>query len=124
MRIFEENGRELSIGQWQKISIARAFYKDSDVLILDEPTAALDPLAEQEVFNRFADLGQNKISVFVSHRLSSATTADKIVVLEDGAIVEMGTHAELMLLKGKYHHLFSTQAQHYVTPGGDGVKEE
>lgn len=124
MRIFEENGRELSIGQWQKISIARAFYKDSDVLILDEPTAALDPLAEQEVFNRFADLGQNKISVFVSHRLSSATTADKIVVLEDGAIVEMGTHAELMLLKGKYHHLFSMQAQHYVTPGGDGVKEE
>ena len=124
MRIFEENGRELSIGQWQKLSIARAFYKDSDVLILDEPTAALDPLAEQEVFNRFADLGQNKISVFVSHRLSSATTADKIVVLEDGAIVEMGTHAELMLLKGKYHHLFSTQAQHYVTPSGDGINED
>ncbi len=124
MRIFEENGMELSIGQWQKLSIARAFYKDSDVLILDEPTAALDPLAEQEVFNRFADLGQNKISVFVSHRLSSATTADKIVVLEDGAIVEMGTHAALMQLKGKYHHLFSTQAKHYVTPGGDAVSEE
>ena len=66
MRFFEENGMELSIGQWQKLSIARAFYKDSDILILDEPTAALDPLAEQEVFNRFADLGENKISVFVN----------------------------------------------------------
>ena len=92
------------------------------ILILDEPTAALDPLAEQEVFNRFADLGENKISVFVSHRLSSATTADKIVVLEDGAVAEIGTHAELMKLKGKYHHLFSTQAQHYVTKDGNEVK--
>ena len=124
MRFFEENGIELSIGQWQKLSISRAFYKDSDILILDEPTAALDPLAEQEVFNRFADLGENKISVFVSHRLSSATTADKIVVLEDGAIAEIGTHAELMQLKGKYHHLFSTQAQHYVSANGDEIKEE
>ncbi|MBE6655349.1 MAG: ABC transporter ATP-binding protein [Ruminococcaceae bacterium] len=122
MRFFEENGLELSIGQWQKLSIARAFYKDSDILILDEPTAALDPLAEQEVFNRFADLGENKISVFVSHRLSSATTADKIVVLEDGAIAEIGSHAELMELKGKYHHLFSTQAQHYVSQTGDDIK--
>ena len=86
MRYFEENGLELSIGQWQKLSIARAFYKDSDILILDEPTASLDPLAEQEVFNQFADLGENKISVFVSHRLSSATRADKIVVLGGGEI--------------------------------------
>lgn len=115
MRFFEENGIEPSIGQWQKLSIARAFYKDSDILILDEPTASLDPLAEQEVFNRFADLGENKISVFVSHRLSSATTADKIVVLEDGSIAEIGSHSELMHIKGKYHHLFSTQAQHYVS---------
>ncbi len=124
MRFFEENGTELSIGQWQKLSIARAFYKDSDILILDEPTAALDPLAEQEVFNRFADLGENKISVFVSHRLSSATTADKIVVLEDGEIAEIGSHAELMQLRGKYHHLFSTQAQHYVSSNGDSINEE
>lgn len=122
MRFFEENGTELSIGQWQKLSIARAFYKDSDILILDEPTAALDPLAEQEVFHRFADLGENKISVFVSHRLSSATMADKIVVLEDGAVAEIGSHAELMKLRGKYHHLFSTQAQHYVSPTGDDIK--
>ncbi|MBE6568313.1 MAG: ABC transporter ATP-binding protein [Ruminococcaceae bacterium] len=123
MRFFEENGMELSIGQWQKLSIARAFYKDSDILILDEPTAALDPLAEQEVFNRFSDLGENKISVFVSHRLSSATRADKIVVLEDGAIAEIGTHAELMKMEGKYHHLFSTQAQHYVSSNGEEIKK-
>ncbi len=114
MRIFEDNGIELSIGQWQKLSIARAFYKKSDVLILDEPTASLDPLAEQEVFNRFAELGQDKITVFVSHRLSSATTATKIIVLEDGAIVEMGNHRDLMEKEGKYHLLFTTQAKRYI----------
>ena len=123
MRFFEEHGTEPSIGQWQKLSIARAFYKDSDILILDEPTASLDPLAEQEVFGRFADLRKNKISVFVSHRLSSATTADKIVVLENGSVEEIGSHAELMRQKGKYHHLFSTQAQHYVTSDGNEIKK-
>ena len=115
MRYFEENGLELSIGQWQKLSIARAFYKDSDILILDEPTASLDPLAEQEVFNQFASLGENKISVFVSHRLSSATRADKIVVLRAGEIAEIGSHAELMEKKGEYYKLFSTQAKHYIS---------
>lgn len=114
MRFFEENGLELSVGQWQKLSIARAFYKDSDILILDEPTASLDPLAEQEVFNQFAHLGENKISVFVSHRLSSATRADKIVVLNGGAILEVGDHQTLMEKKGAYYKLFSTQAKHYT----------
>ena len=123
MRYFEQNGTELSIGQWQKLSIARAFYKDSDILILDEPTAALDPMAEQEVFNQFANLGRDKISVFVSHRLSSATTADKIVVLENGEICEMGNHNELMAAKGKYYTLFSTQAKHYVSKDGTEIKE-
>ncbi len=122
MRYFEQNGTELSIGQWQKLSIARAFYKDSDILILDEPTAALDPMAEQEVFNQFAHLGQDKIAVFVSHRLSSATTADKIVVLEQGEVCEMGTHAELMAAQGKYCTLFSTQAKHYVSRDGTEIR--
>ncbi|MBR3382956.1 MAG: ABC transporter ATP-binding protein [Clostridia bacterium] len=113
MRYFEANGAELSIGQWQKLAIARAFYSDSDVLILDEPTASLDPMAEQEIFNRFNELRHNKTSIFISHRLSSATIADKILVMEDGQIAEIGTHRELMELKGKYWTLFSTQAARY-----------
>ena len=114
MRNFEDNGIELSIGQWQKLSIARAFYSDSDILILDEPTASLDPMAEQEIFNRFDELRKDKTSIFVSHRLSSATTADKILVLEYGELIEEGTHKALMEAKGKYHQLFSTQAKRYI----------
>ncbi len=112
-RMFEDNGIELSGGQWQKLSVGRAFYKEADILILDEPTASLDPLAEQEIFNRFAELSRDKITVFVSHRLSSATYADKIVVLDGGAAKEIGTHEELMEKKGIYHHLFTTQAKRY-----------
>lgn len=115
MRYFEENGIELSIGQWQKLSIARAFYSDSDILILDEPTASLDPMAEQEIFNQFDTLRRDKTTIFVSHRLSSATTATKIIVLEYGRIVEEGTHRELMERHGRYYELFSTQAKRYVT---------
>ena len=92
---------------------ARAFYADSDVIILDEPTASLDPLAEQEIFNQFDRLRKSKTTIFVSHRLSSATIADKIVVLEHGSVVECGNHADLMELNGKYHELFSVQADRY-----------
>ena len=113
-RVFEEDGIELSGGQWQKLSVARAFYKESDILILDEPTASLDPLAEQEVFNQFASLSRDRITIFVSHRLSSAVTASKIVVLDGGTVAEEGTHEELMAREGKYHALFSTQAQRYT----------
>ena len=113
-RVFEENGIELSGGQWQKLSVARAFYKESEFLILDEPTASLDPLAEQEVFDRFQELSDNKITLFVSHRLSGAVSADKIVVLEYGKVVEIGTHTELMDKRGKYFTLFSTQATRYT----------
>jgi ABC-type multidrug transport system fused ATPase/permease subunit len=115
MRIFEPNGRELSIGQWQKLAIARAFYGESDVLILDEPTASLDPLAEQEIFRQFDLLREDKTTIFVSHRLSSATVADQVIVLEDGQVIENGTHLELMALEGKYHKLFSTQAERYIS---------
>ena len=124
MRYFEENGIELSGGQWQKLAIARAFYSESDVLILDEPTASLDPMAEQEIFNQFDALRGDKTSIFVSHRLSSATTADKIIVLKDGRLIEEGTHAELMRAQGEYYTLFSTQAKRYITPIDDNEEKE
>lgn len=114
MRYFEPDGIELSIGQWQKLAIARAFYSTSDILILDEPTASLDPIAEQEIFNQFDKLRKDKTTIFVSHRLSSATVATKIIVLEYGKLIEEGTHRELMDKKGKYYELFSTQARRYV----------
>ncbi|MBQ7321050.1 MAG: ABC transporter ATP-binding protein [Clostridia bacterium] len=122
MRIFEQNGLELSGGQWQKLAVARAFYADSDVLILDEPTSALDPMAEQEIYNQFDRLRKDKMTIFVSHRLSSATVASKIVVLEYGEIIEEGTHHELMEQHGKYYELFSTQAKRYLA--GDGEQED
>ncbi len=118
MRIFEPEGLELSIGQWQKMAIARAFYSESDVLILDEPTASLDPMAEQEIFNQFDRLRQDKTTIFVSHRLSSATVASLIVVLENGRVIETGSHVELMDKHGKYYELFSTQAKRYIAEAG------
>ena len=117
MRVFEEEGIEPSIGQWQKLAIARAFYSDSDVLILDEPTASLDPMAEQEIFNQFDRLRADKTTIFVSHRLSSATVASKIAVLEYGRLIEEGDHRTLMAKRGRYYELFSTQAKRYVTEG-------
>ena len=113
-RMFEDDGIELSGGQWQKLSVARAFYKESDILILDEPTAALDAIAEREVFDRFSELAEGKLTVFVSHRLSSAVTADQIVVLDGGRVVEIGSHSELMALGGTYCLLFTTQASRYT----------
>lgn len=122
-RYFESDGTELSVGQWQKLSVARAFYSDADILILDEPTASLDAIAEQEIYSQFDKLREGKTSVFVSHRLSSATIADTVIVLENGAVAETGTHEELMALHGKYYKLFSTQASRYMTkhepPEGD-----
>lgn len=114
MRIFEPNGTELSIGQWQKMAIARAFYSRSDILILDEPTASLDAIAEQEIYHQFDALRKGKTAIFVSHRLSSATTASKILVLQNGRVVEDGTHAELMAAGGEYSRLFTVQASRYI----------
>lgn len=123
-RYFEENGAELSGGQWQKLAIARAFYKRSAVLILDEPTASLDPLAEAAVFERFAGDGKDRITILVSHRLSGATTASAVAVMEGGRLVEYGSHHELMARGGRYHRLFTVQARNYVegqAPEQDGL---
>lgn len=113
MRIFEEDGTELSVGQWQKIAVARAFYSDADILILDEPTASLDALAEQEIFRQFDKLREGKTTLFVSHRLSSAVDADRIVVIKGGKIIEEGNHTQLLQKKGEYEKMFSAQAEKY-----------
>ena len=108
------NGVDLSGGQWQKIALARAYMRDSQLLILDEPTAALDARAEHEVFVRFAELTKGKSAVLISHRFSTVRMADKILFLENGQKVELGTHAELMSAGGKYAELFQLQAKGYV----------
>lgn len=114
MRMFEKNATDLSIGQWQKISIARAFYKDSEILILDEPTASLDPIAEAEIFKQFDSLRQGKTTLFVSHRLSSAVAADEIIVMQNGKVIEQGCHHALMENNGDYCKLFKLQAEKYL----------
>ncbi|HIK32271.1 MAG TPA: ABC transporter ATP-binding protein [Oscillatoriales cyanobacterium M59_W2019_021] len=108
-----EAGEELSIGQWQKISIARAFLRDSQLIVLDEPTSALDPKAEYEVFKKFKELLQDQAAVLITHRLSTVRMADCIYVLDKGQIVESGSHDELMKLGGTYAHLFELQAKNY-----------
>ena len=114
IRYFEKNATDLSIGQWQKISIARAFYKDSEILILDEPTASLDPIAEAEIFKQFDTLREGKTTLFVSHRLSSAVAADEIIVMQNGKILEQGNHHTLMENDGAYCKLFKLQAEKYL----------
>ncbi len=108
------NGVDLSGGQWQKVALARAYMRDAQLLILDEPTAALDARAEHEVFLRFAELTKGKTAVLISHRFSTVRMADRILFLEHGQVLELGTHAELMEQKGKYAELFNLQAKGYV----------
>ena len=108
-----ENGVDLSGGEWQKLALARAYLRDSQLLILDEPTAALDARSEYEVFRRFAELTSEKMALFISHRFSTVRMADRIVVLENGRIAEEGTHDELSSLGGHYAEMFELQAASY-----------
>ncbi|WP_017257808.1 ABC transporter ATP-binding protein [Pedobacter arcticus] len=107
------DGVELSGGEWQKVALARAYMKDAQVLILDEPTAALDARAEYEVFQRFAELTKGKSAVLISHRFSTARLADRILVLEHGTLLESGTHQQLLQADGRYAELFNLQAMGY-----------
>lgn len=108
-----EDGVDLSGGEWQKFALARAYMRDADILILDEPTAALDATAEYEVFSRFAELTEGKIAILISHRFSTVRMSDRIVVLEGGAIREEGSHDQLMTRSGKYAGMFELQASSY-----------
>ena len=108
-----ENGVDLSAGQWQKVALARAYMRDAQVLILDEPTASLDARAEYEVFLRFADLTRDRMAVLISHRFSTVRMADRILVLADGELIEQGTHQQLVALGGRYAELFELQAAGY-----------
>ncbi|HMD49663.1 MAG TPA: ATP-binding cassette domain-containing protein, partial [Bryobacteraceae bacterium] len=108
-----ESGVDLSGGEWQKFALARAYLRDAQVLILDEPTAALDAVAEYEVFSRFADLAEGKMVILISHRFSTVRRSHRIVVLEDGRIREQGTHDHLVETGGQYARLFKMQAANY-----------
>lgn len=108
-----EGGVELSGGEWQKVALARAYLRNAQILILDEPTAALDARSEFEVFRRFADLTMGKTALFISHRFSTVRMADRVVVLENGKVTEDGSHEELTNLGGRYAEMFELQAVHY-----------
>jgi ATP-binding cassette, subfamily B, bacterial len=108
-----DQGQQLSGGEWQKVALARAFMRDAALLILDEPTSALDPQAEYEVFARFRELTTGKSAIFISHRFSTVRLANRILVLEDGRVVESGSHGELLALGGRYAELFNLQAEAY-----------
>ena len=108
------NGQELSGGQWQKVALSRAFMRtQADIVVLDEPTAAMDAAAEAKVFEHFRNLTRDKIAVLISHRFSTVRMADQIVVIQDGHIVEYGSHDDLITLDGHYAHLFKLQAAGY-----------
>ena len=110
-----EDGVDVSGGEAQKIAIARALYKDAPFIILDEPTAALDPIAEAEIYSKFNDIAGDKTAIYISHRLSSCKFCDEIAVFHEGAVIQHGTHAELVAdANGKYHELWNAQAQYYT----------
>ena len=112
---FTENGVEVSGGEAQKIAIARALYKDAPFIILDEPTAALDPIAEAEIYSKFNDISGDKTAIYISHRLSSCKFCDEIAVFHEGGVIQQGTHDELLAdITGKYHELWHAQAQYYT----------
>ena len=113
-RYYADNGKDLSGGQWQLVGLARAYFKDSEYMILDEPSAALDPISEDRIFEQLYHLSEGKSSVTISHRLSNTTLADKILVIGDGHIIEQGSHFELLKQNGKYAELFNLQASKYV----------
>lgn len=113
-RLFDEEGVEFSGGERQKMAIARALYKDSPVVVMDEPTAALDPIAEAEIYGHLNQLVEHKTALFISHRLSSCKFCDRVAVFENGGVTQCGSHKELMAQEGLYRRMFAAQARYYV----------
>lgn len=109
----EFGGIDLSGGQWQRLAIARGLYRTNEFIVLDEPTAAIDPIEESNVYNQFKRLAQDKTAVLITHRLGSAKFADRIIVMDKGSICEVGTHDELIAHSGHYAHMWQTQAKWY-----------
>lgn len=122
-RVVYNDGVELSGGETQRLMLARALYKNAPILVLDEPTAALDPISENDIYIKYSDMAQGRVSLFISHRLASTRFCDRILFLERGMIAEEGTHEALMALNGGYAKLFSVQSQYYQE-GGNGNGEE
>ena len=120
-----ENAVNLSGGEQQKLLLARALYRDAPILVLDEPTAALDPIAENELYQKYNELTTHKTSFFISHRLSSTRFCDRILFISDGRIAEMGTHEELMEKRGAYWRMFQIQSHYYKEENSaQGMREE
>ena len=113
VKTINENAVELSGGEMQRLLLARAIYKDAPVLVLDEPTAALDPIAENEIYLKYSEISNGKTSVYISHRLSSTRFCDRIVLLDESTVAEVGTHEELMSKNGKYAEMFNIQSKYY-----------
>jgi ATP-binding cassette subfamily B protein len=109
-----KGGEELSIGQWQMVAISRAFFRDADIVVLDEPSSALDPKAETAVFSKLKKLMEGRSALIISHRYSTVRMADKILVLDQGRIIEQGSHEELIKENGKYSKLYKAQATAYI----------
>ena len=125
LKVLYEDGVDLSGGEKQKLALARALYKDASVIVLDEPTAALDALAEYELYQNFDKMMEGKSAVYISHRLSSTRFCDRIAMFMDGRIVEYGTHEELLAKQGEYAKMFEVQAQYYEKDGkGEHTHEE
>jgi ATP-binding cassette subfamily B protein len=121
---FNLTGVQLSGGETQKMLLARALYKDAPLLVLDEPTAALDPLSEEAMYKQYLAFAKGNTSIFISHRLASTRFCDRIVYLENGAIEEIGTHDELVKNHQKYEEMFEIQAKYYREGGNDHGQEQ